>query len=184
LVHLYRLVKPFIIWFYPPLLDYDVSMHRLVELVVVIPMSQRSLKTESECSSYDHFGFRCFCLFQGQRLQTRRAKDSGPKCVFAVFHPEYWSGTSGYFSRPKSPAPRDRRLRPKSPDLQNSRCRSAQRWGRRLVSPCPESPPTKGRRLRRKWSAMTIFVGRPIKGPLLPPWVAATPSLSSIVDLE
>jgi hypothetical protein len=107
-----------------------------------------------------------------------RAGDSGPKCVFAIFRPGFWPGTSGYFSWPKSPAPRDRRLRPKSLDLQNSRCRSAQRWGRRLFSPCPESPPSKGQRLRRKWPATAIFVGRPIKGPLLPPWAVATPSLS------
>jgi hypothetical protein len=38
-VHLYSLVKPFIIWFHPPLLDYDVSMDKVVELVVVIPTS-------------------------------------------------------------------------------------------------------------------------------------------------
>jgi hypothetical protein len=38
-VHLYSLVKPFIIWFHPSLLDYDVSMDKIVELVVVIPTS-------------------------------------------------------------------------------------------------------------------------------------------------
>jgi hypothetical protein len=37
---LFREVKPFIIWFYTPLLDYDVSMHGFVELVIVIPTSQ------------------------------------------------------------------------------------------------------------------------------------------------
>jgi hypothetical protein len=153
-------------------------MYRLVELVVVIPTSPRSSKMESGRSSYGCFGFSCFCLFQGQRLRPRRARDSGPKCVFAVFRPEIWTGTSGYFSRPKSPAPRDRRLWPKSPDLENLRCRSAQRWGRRLFSPCPESSPSKGRRLRRKWHATAIFMGRPIKGPILLPWARATPSLS------
>jgi hypothetical protein len=54
-VHLYSLVKPFIIWFYPPLLDYDVSMDDVVELIVVIPTSPRSSKMESGCKSY-----RCF----------------------------------------------------------------------------------------------------------------------------
>jgi hypothetical protein len=44
LVHLYTQVKPFIICFHPPLLDYDVSMDKVVELVVVIPMSQSSSK--------------------------------------------------------------------------------------------------------------------------------------------
>jgi hypothetical protein len=66
-----REVKPFIIWFYPPWLDYDVSMHRLVELIVVIPTSPRSLKMECERSSYGRFGFSCFCLFQGRRLQPK-----------------------------------------------------------------------------------------------------------------
>jgi hypothetical protein len=54
-VHLLREVKPFIIWFYPPLLDYDVSMDEVVELVVVIPTSPRSSKTESECKNYHRF---------------------------------------------------------------------------------------------------------------------------------
>jgi hypothetical protein len=114
-VCLCREVKPFLIWFYPPLLDYGVSIHRLVELIVVIPTNPRSSKTESRCSSYGRFGFSCFCLFQGRRLRSRRAGDSGPKCVFAVFCPKIWPRTSVYFSRPKTPAPRDRRLRPKSP---------------------------------------------------------------------
>jgi hypothetical protein len=151
----------------------------------VIPTSPSSSKMKSGCSSYGHFSFSCFCLFQGRRLRPRRGGDSGPKCVFIVFRPEFWLRTFGYFSRPKTSAPRDRRLRPKSPDLQNSRCHSAQRWGRRLFSPYPESPPPKGRRLRRKWPAMAIFVGRPIKGPLLPPWAGGFFSLSPpLLDLE
>jgi hypothetical protein len=36
-------------------LDYDVSMDEVVELVVMIPTSPRSSKTESGCKSY-----RCF----------------------------------------------------------------------------------------------------------------------------
>jgi hypothetical protein len=54
-IHLLRGVKPFIIWFYPPLLDYDVSMDEVVELVVVISTSPRSSKTESRCKSYHRF---------------------------------------------------------------------------------------------------------------------------------
>jgi hypothetical protein len=54
-VHLLREVKPFIIWFYPPLLDYDFSMDEVVELVVVIPTSPRSSKMESGCKSHHHF---------------------------------------------------------------------------------------------------------------------------------
>src|SRR5664279_3628891 len=40
------------IWFYPPILDYDVSLHILVVLVVVIPTSPRSSKTEFVCKRY------------------------------------------------------------------------------------------------------------------------------------
>jgi hypothetical protein len=54
-VHFLREIKPFIICFYPPLLDYDVSMDEVVELVVVIPTSPRSSKTESGCKSYHRF---------------------------------------------------------------------------------------------------------------------------------
>jgi hypothetical protein len=49
------LVKPFIIWFHPPLLDYDFSMDEGVKLVVVIPTSPSSSKTESGCKSYGRF---------------------------------------------------------------------------------------------------------------------------------
>jgi hypothetical protein len=56
-VCLRRDVKPFIIWFYPPWLDYDVSLHKVVDLIVVIPTSPRSSETESGCSSYCHFHF-------------------------------------------------------------------------------------------------------------------------------
>ena len=56
-VCLRREVKPFIIWFYAPWLDYDVSLHKVVDLVVVIPTSPRSSKTESGCSSYCRFRF-------------------------------------------------------------------------------------------------------------------------------
>jgi hypothetical protein len=54
-IHLYSYVKPFIIWFHPPLLDYDVSMDEVVEPVLVIPTSPRSSKTESGCKSYNRF---------------------------------------------------------------------------------------------------------------------------------
>jgi hypothetical protein len=54
-VHLLREVKPFIIWFCPHLLDYDVSMDEVVYLVVVIPTSPRSSKMEPGYKSYHHF---------------------------------------------------------------------------------------------------------------------------------
>jgi hypothetical protein len=40
-------------------LDYDVFMNEVVELVVVIPTSPRSSKTESECKSYHYFRIAC-----------------------------------------------------------------------------------------------------------------------------
>jgi hypothetical protein len=63
-VCLQREVKPFIIWFYPPWLDYDVSLHKFAELVVVIPTSPRSPKMESECSSYCGFCFDVSASFR------------------------------------------------------------------------------------------------------------------------
>ena len=49
---LYREVKPLSIWFQTPLLDYDVSLHDLVELVVIFETSPSSSKTDSKCLSY------------------------------------------------------------------------------------------------------------------------------------
>jgi hypothetical protein len=59
---------------------------------------------ESGCSSYGCFEFRCFCLLQGQRLQPRRARDSGPICVFVVFIWSFGPKPPGTFARPETPA--------------------------------------------------------------------------------
>ena len=48
----YREFLPFPIFFYAPLLDYDVSLHNLVVLVVTIPTSPRLSKTEFVGESY------------------------------------------------------------------------------------------------------------------------------------
>jgi hypothetical protein len=64
-VYLRREIKHFIIWFYTSWLDYDVSLHKIVELVVVIPTSPRSSKTESGCSSYCRFRFGVSASFGG-----------------------------------------------------------------------------------------------------------------------
>ena len=47
----YREDKPLSLRFYPPLLDYDVYLHELVELVTIFDISPSSLKSESGCSS-------------------------------------------------------------------------------------------------------------------------------------
>ena len=59
----YREVSPFYIWFYTPLLDYDVFLHHLVVLVVVIPTSPRTSKTEFGYSSYARFSVGIFLQF-------------------------------------------------------------------------------------------------------------------------
>ena len=51
-----RDVLTFLIWFNPPLLNYDDSLHDLVKLVVVIPTSPRTSKTEFVCESCARFG--------------------------------------------------------------------------------------------------------------------------------
>ena len=48
---------PFPIYFYNIFLDYDVSLHILVVLVVTIPTSPRISKTEFVCGRYRVFGF-------------------------------------------------------------------------------------------------------------------------------
>jgi hypothetical protein len=70
-VLLYSLVKPFIIWFHPPLLDYDVSMDEGVELVLVIPTSPSSSKTESGCKSYVLF---VLMIFLGGKFGPRSGR--------------------------------------------------------------------------------------------------------------
>ena len=47
---------PFPIYLYIIFLDYDVSLHILVVLVVTIPTSPRIPKTEFACESYCVFG--------------------------------------------------------------------------------------------------------------------------------
>ena len=44
---LFREGLPFYIWFYPHMMDYDVALHNLEGLFVVIPTSPRTSKTES-----------------------------------------------------------------------------------------------------------------------------------------
>ena len=48
----YREVLPFPIYFHNIFLDYDVSLHILIVLVVTIPTSPRLSKTEFICKSY------------------------------------------------------------------------------------------------------------------------------------
>ena len=81
-----RMVLPFPIWFYPSLLDYDVSLYILVELVVTISTSPRSSKTESGCERYVRFRFVFSAVFTGPEVPALRpefpakfpAQSSGP----------------------------------------------------------------------------------------------------------
>ena len=43
-------------------MDHDVSVHKVIDLVVVIPTSPSSQKSESGCLSYDRFCISCFCV--------------------------------------------------------------------------------------------------------------------------
>jgi hypothetical protein len=97
-------VKPFIIWFYPTWLDYDISLHKVAGLVVVIPTSPRLSKMEYGYSSYGCFGFNHFYLFTGRRVRPRRAGDSGPKCAFAIFVRSFGPKSLGTFARSETPA--------------------------------------------------------------------------------
>ena len=68
-------VLPFIIWFYPPLLNNDVSLHDPVKLVVVISTSPRTSKTEFVCECCVRFGVVVF-LNSGRPASGTKA---GPK---------------------------------------------------------------------------------------------------------
>jgi hypothetical protein len=95
-VCLRREVKPFIIWFYPPRLDYDVSLHKVVELFVVILMSSRSSKIESGCSSYCRFRFGVSASFRGgAALAGPGPEIAGPACsITSLFQSIFLSGFS------------------------------------------------------------------------------------------
>ena len=73
-------------WFYLLLLDYDVSMHKVVELVVMIPTSQRSSKSESGCNSSSSFR-KAVLVFIG----------------WPVVPPQMAGTTGGRYYRPKWP---------------------------------------------------------------------------------
>jgi hypothetical protein len=92
-VYLQREVKPHIIWFYPPWLYYDVSLHKVVELVVVIPTSLRSSKMESGCSSY------C-CFYFGISIVSERPKiaSQGPEIFGLTGRPALSRPVSGCLS--------------------------------------------------------------------------------------
>ena len=79
------------ICFYNILLDYDVSLHILVVLVVTIPTSPRISKTEFVCGRYRVFSFR-FCCFS--------VTGSRPEPCWNLW------------PRPESPAHSDQSLRP------------------------------------------------------------------------
>jgi hypothetical protein len=59
-------------------LDYDVSLHKFVELVVMIPMSPRSSKTEFGCSSYCRFRFGVSANFGGPEKAGPGPEKAGP----------------------------------------------------------------------------------------------------------
>ena len=70
----HREVKPFPIWFYLPLLYNYVSLHILVLLVVLIPMSPRTSKTEFVCKSYRSFRIALFLSFGGRIIRPKMGR--------------------------------------------------------------------------------------------------------------
>ena len=84
-VDLYTKVLPFYIWFYSPLLRYDVSMYILVELIVTIPTIPRSSKTESGCERYVRFRFAFSAVFTGPEVPVLRTEFPDPRIYPAKF---------------------------------------------------------------------------------------------------
>ena len=68
----YREVLPLPIWFYPPMLYYDVHLYIFVELVVTILTSPRSSKMESGCKRYARFRFDFSAVFSGAEVPALR----------------------------------------------------------------------------------------------------------------
>ena len=96
------------IWFYPPLLDYDVSLYILVELIVTIPRSPRSSKTEFGCERYVRFHFAFSAVFTGPEFPPPRifpAQSSGPCPERFPGHPgrSGGSGNSGVSAETSGP---------------------------------------------------------------------------------
>ena len=135
---------------YPTFLDYDGSLHDLVELVTLFETSPRSSKSEFGCKSYCSFSF-----------------------VVSV-----QAGLSGVNCRPDYPAPAGRIFQISGPrnsakSLSSSRCARLCGGGGLLKNPprtfeisapgfsgdsCrPDYPPLTGRIIRPKFSAMAIF---------------------------
>ena len=71
------------ICFYNILLDYDVSLHILVVLVVTIPTSPRISKTEFVCGRYRVFSFR-FCCFSVTGSTGHASSTTGPPVLPAT----------------------------------------------------------------------------------------------------
>ena len=111
----YREVIPFIIWFYPPLVDYDVSLHDLVELVILFETSPSSSKTELGCSSYGCFRIATSASFQrGGDSGRESGQDSGRMSSGPWKLPR---------SLPRSLGPGDSAPRPETPVFQPRRLR-------------------------------------------------------------
>jgi hypothetical protein len=69
------------------LLDYDVSLHKVIELFVSFKTSARSSKTESGCSSYYRFRFGVSASFGGPEKAGPGVEKAGPPWDFC--NPEW-----------------------------------------------------------------------------------------------
>ena len=141
-------VDPFPFGVYNILLDYDVSLHILVVLVVTIPTSPRLSKTESICKSYGVLILLLDLPGDGlespvtpespvQRTRSLRPLCFAAKCVAVV---RYWTGVRRYpGDGPEFPAHRS--LRSKGPGISDPRCFSALlRFCGAVLDRCPEHP--------------------------------------------
>ena len=77
-------VDPFPFGFYNILLDYDVSLHNLVVLVVTLPLSPRLSKTEFVCKSYGVLFFCWILSGDGPESPAKGPGISGPWVFAAV----------------------------------------------------------------------------------------------------
>jgi hypothetical protein len=85
------------------LLDYDVSLHKFIEIFVSFKMSPRLSKTESGCSSYCRLHFGVSASFGGPEKAGLGAEKAGPPGIFVIPSgatflmggPDFWSEKVG-----------------------------------------------------------------------------------------
>jgi hypothetical protein len=100
------------------LLDYDVSLHKVIELFVSFKMSPRSSKMESGCSCYCLFCFGVFASFGGPEKAGLGAEKADPWHIRVFYLPVGGGGfLAGFLAGKSRSGPEKAGLRPEKAGL-------------------------------------------------------------------